>query len=95
MINIINASPCPIEVESKFYMGPLDIAEVSIATILGPERADCPEILHGCIATIFFAEIHLKKISNFHVFCTQTYMQNADFGQILCRRGSTKCHLTS
>ena len=30
--------------------------------------------------------VHFKKISNFHVFCTQTYMQNADFGQILGRR---------
>ena len=31
--------------------------------------------------------------SNFHVVCTQTYMQN--FGQILCRRASTKRHMTS
>ena len=38
--------------------------------------------------------VHFKKISNFHVFCTQTYAK-CGFGQILGRRASTKRHVTS
>ena len=36
---------------------------------------------------------HFKKISNFHVFCTQTYAK-CKFGAILCWRASTKRHVT-
>ena len=47
------------------------------------------------LKTINTVLVHFKKISNFHVFCTQTYMQNVDFGQSLCRRASTKRCVTS
>ena len=39
--------------------------------------------------------VHFKKISNFQNCFVHKPMQNVDFGQILCRRASTKRRVTS